>query len=150
MSETIDILIHVSEEELAQAKQAEDQRANITSLILIIASAIQGGLTQTGLTRSALPLTITLILLGIFGAVAVEKLYEHFQRHIQSDKQIRKRLEELYPDTQLKTISTIARETNRAKHPRWIQPIPLHIIWVSLHTFIAILGLIYTIIALLH
>src|SRR5436190_24361360 len=130
MAEAVDILIHISEQEYTQAKQSEDQRTNITGLIIIVASAIQGGLTQTGLNRNVLPLTITLILLGIFGGVAVEKLYERFQYHMMVEREIRKRLEELYPDTQLKTVRNTALERHKTEDVRWAQSIRLHIIWI--------------------
>jgi len=56
-------------------------RSPITGLIVVVASAIQGGLTQTGLNKHALPLTIMLIILGLFGMLASMKLYERARRH---------------------------------------------------------------------
>ena len=81
MTETVEILVSIMEQQLSQAKQSEDQRANITNIVVLIAAAIQGGLTQTGFTKNVLPLTITLIAIGIFGVVATAKLYERFRYH---------------------------------------------------------------------
>ncbi|GCE18620.1 hypothetical protein [Dictyobacter kobayashii] len=149
MSETTDILINVAEQEFAQAKQSEDQRASITGLIVVVASAIQGGLTQTGLTRSALPLTLMLIAIGTFGALASIKLYERFRRHVRLKFLIRQRLEELYPDTKLQALLDLTRKEQQKDFP-FLRGVRLYLIWVWLHFFIIILGIIYTIIALLH
>ncbi|GLV58030.1 hypothetical protein KDH_48640 [Dictyobacter sp. S3.2.2.5] len=149
MSETTDILISVAEQEFAQAKQSEDQRANITGLVIVVASAIQGGLTQTGLTKSALPLTLMLIAIGAFGMLASIKLYERFRRHVRLKFKIRQRLEELYPDTRLQALLDLTRQEQQKDFP-FLRGVRLYLIWVWLHGFIVILGIIYTIIALLH
>lgn len=149
MSETTDILINVADQEFAQAKQSEDQRANITGLLVVVASAIQGGLTQTGLTKNALPLTIMLIVLGAFGMVASIKLYERAKRHIRLKFFVRNRLEELYPDTQLQALLDLTRKEQQAKFPI-VRGIKLWSLWVLLNGIISILGIIYTIIAALH
>ena len=149
MSETTDILINAADREFGQAKQSEDQRSNLTGLIVVVASAIQGGLTQTGLNKSALPLTIMLIVLGIFGIVASIKLYERFRRHVRYGFLIRKRLEELHPDTQLSAMLEITRKEQQAEFPV-LRGIRLYLIWLMLHGMIMVLGIIYTAIALLR
>jgi hypothetical protein len=110
MSETTEILLHQIDEERSQARQSEDQRATISGLIVIIASAIQGGLTQTGSQKNALPLTIMLAILGFFGMVASAKLYERHQLHIHRALNIRDRLEKLYPDTELRSTLDAASD----------------------------------------
>ncbi len=149
MSETTDILINAADREFGQAKQSEDQRSNLTGLIVVVASAIQGGLTQTGLNKSALPLTIMLIVLGIFGIIASIKLYERFRRHVRYGFFIRKRLEELHPDTQLSAMLEITRKEQQAEFPV-LRGIRLYLIWLMLHGMIMVLGIIYTAIALLR
>ncbi|GER90664.1 hypothetical protein KDW_48260 [Dictyobacter vulcani] len=149
MSETTDILINVADQEFAQAKQSEDQRANITGLVVVVASAIQGGLTQTGMTRNALPLTIMLIVIGAFGMVASIKLYERARRHIRLKFFIRKRLEELYPETQLQNLLDLTRKEQQADFPI-MRNIRLWSIWIILNGMVSVLGIVYTIIALLH
>jgi hypothetical protein len=149
MSETTDILMNAADREFGQAKQSEDQRANITGLIVVVASAIQGGLTQTGLDKKALPLTIMLIVLGIFGMLASIKLYERFRRHVRLGFLIRKKLEELHPDTQLSALLEVARKEQQEEFPV-LRSVRLYIIWMTLHCIIMLLGIIYTIISLLH
>ncbi|GCE30173.1 hypothetical protein KDA_56570 [Dictyobacter alpinus] len=149
MSETTDILINVADQEFAQAKQSEDQRANITGLVVVVASAIQGALTQTGLTKNALPLTIMLIVIGAFGMVASIKLYERARRHIRLKFFVRQRLEELYPDTQLQALLDSTRKEQQADFPI-VRHWRLWSLWVILNAMISILGIIYTIVAILH
>ncbi|HTK10748.1 MAG TPA: hypothetical protein VL485_26475 [Ktedonobacteraceae bacterium] len=149
MSETTDILIHAADREFSQAKQSEDQRANITGLVVVIASAIQGGLTQTGLNRNALPLTIMLIVMGGFGVLASLKLYERFRRHIRFGSLIHQKLEELYPDTQLQHLLDQTRIEQQNEFPI-VRSIRLYILWIMLHFIISLLGIIYTFIALSH
>jgi hypothetical protein len=54
MADTNNIPIHMREENLDLAKQAEDQRATMTNLVVIIVSTIQGVLTQIGFVKNAL------------------------------------------------------------------------------------------------
>lgn len=148
MTETTEILIHVMEQQFSQAKQSEDQRANITNIIVLIAAAIQGVLTQTGFTKNTLPLTITLIIIGIFGVVATAKLYERFSYHYEVMRQIRQKLETLNPDTTIRACLDAAWQEHIKKHPIISTKIRLYAIWSALHVLIAALGVIYTIIIL--
>jgi hypothetical protein len=74
MADTTDILMSMIEENWNQVRHSEDQRATITNLIIIVVSVIHGVLTQTGFTRKALPLTLLLIILGLYGIVVTAKL----------------------------------------------------------------------------
>jgi hypothetical protein len=148
MSETTDILTSIMEQQFSQAKQSEDQRANMTNIIVLIAAAIQGGLTQTGFTKNSLPLTITLIIIGIFGVIASAKLYERFRYHYDVVRQIRQRLEELYPDTTIKACLDAAWQGHVKKYPITSTKIRLYVVWSTLHILIATLGVAYTLIIL--
>lgn len=146
MSDTTQILIQMMEQQLSQAKQSEDQRSSITNFIILIAAAIQGVLTQTGFTSKSLPLTITLIVVGIFGVIATAKLYERFRYHYEVMRQIRKKLEELHPDTTIRACLDAAWQVHTKKHTVLPSRIRLHIVWSTLHVLIATLGVIYTVI----
>lgn len=148
MEETTEILIHVMEQQLLQSKQSEDQRSNITNIIVVISVAIQGVLTQTGFTKNALPLTITLIGVGIFGVVATAKLYERSRYHYEVMRQIRKKLEILHPDTTIRACLDAAWQEHSKKHPLISTKIRLYAVWSALHVLIAALGVIYTLIIL--
>lgn len=146
MNNDTDILLRMIELNWTNARQAEDQRSAITGLVVIIASAIQGGLTQTGFSQNALPLTLMLIILGVFGMLATAKLYERFQLNVAFAVNIRKRLEELNPDIQIKKIVDITENEHLALHPILGKKVRLHKLWLTLHALIATLGITYTII----
>src|SRR5690349_1202200 len=115
MDESTEILLRVAEENWAKTRQHEDQRTAITGLIVVIAAAIQGGLTQTGFAKAALPLTITLIMLGLFGALACAKLYERSGLHSRRARLLRRRIDELHPSLQIETLLTISDEEHKLK-----------------------------------
>lgn len=150
MDAQTEILSHEADINWAKTKQHEDQRAAITGLIVVIASAIQGGLTQTGLTKSALLLTTTLLFLGIFGMLACAKLYERAKLHSNRANHIRKRLEELHPTLQVQTLLDASDKEHYLKYGVIAIKIRLYAIWITLHAMIALLGIIYTIIALVR
>ncbi|GCE12267.1 hypothetical protein [Tengunoibacter tsumagoiensis] len=149
MADTTDILISAADREFGQARQSEDQRATLTGIILVVASAIQGGLTQTGLDKSALPLTIMLIILGLFGILASLKLYERARRHTRAAFLFRQRLEELFPETQLSQVIEKTRQQQQKEFPI-LRNVRLYMLWIALHGLIAGLGIIYTIISFIH
>jgi uncharacterized membrane protein len=150
MNEITEILLRVAEQNYAHARQHEDQRAAIAGLIVLIATAIQGGLTQTGLHKNALPLTIMLIVIGIFGMIAGIKLYERSKLHSARVRKLRERIDELNPDAQLQNSLDLSDQEHNTKYPfiaRWVR---LYILWIVLPGIIASLGFIYTFIIVLQ
>src|SRR5947199_10838619 len=137
MAEATDFLLAELQENWAQARQSEDQRAVVSNLIIVIASVIHSILTQTGFTKSALPLTLLLILIGVYGIVASAKLYERHQFHIRRSQKLRLRLDELHPDAHVRKTLDEANEEHWSKHPFLSQRIRLHVVWLALHFLIA-------------
>ena len=150
MADTTDFLLAEAQENWAQARQSEDQRAVISNLIVIIASVIHGILTQTGFTKSAFPLTLLLILLGIYGFVASTKLYERHQFHIHRARKLRQRLDELHPGAHVRETLKTASEEHWSKYPFLSRRVRLYAVWLGLDILIATLGVIYTIIILVR
>lgn len=150
MAETTDFLLAELQENWTQARQSEDQRAVISNLIIVIASVIHGVLTQTGFKKNALPLTILLILIGVYGIVASAKLYERHQFHIRRSQELRLRLDELHPDAHVRKTLDNANQAHWSRLPLLSQRIRLHVVWLALHFLIATLGVIYTIIILVR
>ena len=150
MSEPTEILTAIMNQQLLQAKQSEDQRSGITSIIVLIAAAIQGGLTQTQLNRNSLHLTIPLIVIGVFGVIATAKLYERFRYHYAVMREIRKNLETLQPDTALEASMEVAWQGHAKKYPFISTKIRLYAVWLTLHFLIAASGLVYTLVILFH
>ncbi len=149
MSDTLDALKTIMERNYDQSKVVEEQRTAMTGIVVVIASAIQGALTQTGLNKSSLPLTLMLIILGVFGSLATIKLYERFSFHIHRCDTLRIRLDELYPEAHIMKILNTSDSEHEVIHPIIGVKIRLHRIWLILHILIATLGVVYTLIALL-
>ncbi len=147
-TDTTDYLMHEVEENWTQSRQSEDQRAILTNVIVIIASITNGVLTQTGFNKNALPLTILLIILGFYGAIANAKLYERHQFHVHRARKLRERLEELCPESHVRKLLNDAGEEHYAKYPVLAKNIRLNKIWLVFPILIAVLGVIYTIIIL--
>jgi hypothetical protein len=148
MADETDILLNFCEEEWIQARQSEDQRAIITNIVLVIASASLGLLSQKGLVTELLPVTIFLIILGVYGALTSQKYYERHQFHIERARGWRKRLEELHPKSQINKV----REEANAKHSKKfkrLEKIHLHTLWLFLHMTIALMGIALSIIIII-
>jgi hypothetical protein len=145
MADDTEVLLKFFDEDWRQVRQSEDQRTAFSNIILLIASAVFGFLTQYGLTRNALPLTVLLIVLGIFGGIASEKLYERSKLHMELAWAWRRRIYELHPDIQLDRLTGEAEEVHRKRFPR-LFGLHLHLVWVALQLSIAVAGIILTII----
>jgi hypothetical protein len=147
MDSTNEFLLRSMVENWIHTRQSEDKRATIANVILVVASAIQGMLVLVGLDKKALPLTITLIVLGVYGALASAKLYERSQFHILRARKLRDRLDELCPEAQVQLLQKVAEDEHKTHYPV-LMNVRLNTIWLGLHTVVAILGVVYTIICL--
>lgn len=85
--------------------------------------------------------------IGIFGALFSAKLNERFQLHIKRSREYRRALEETVPNSKIKELISNARQKHEEKAT--LHPIRLHILWMSLNLFIAILGIIVIILAII-
>ena len=145
MADDTDVLLKLCEEQWTQARQSEDQRATITNIVFVVASAIIGLIAQTGLVLQVLPLTILLLVIGIYGAITSEKLYERHQFHMRRAAFWRKRLNELHPNAEIEKYKDQSDARHRTKFPR-LNRMRLHYLWLTLHLGIALAGIILTII----
>ena len=147
MTDASEVLIKFFDEDWRQVRQSEDQRTAFSNIVLLIASAVFGFLTQYGLTRETLPLTVLLIVLGIFGGIASEKLYERSKLHMELAWAWRRRLFELHPDIQLDRLTSEAEEAHRKRFPR-LFGLHLHLVWLALDLAIAAAGIILTVVVM--
>lgn len=150
MVDTGETLLHLFEEERRMGRQSEDQRASIASLVIVIASVINGVLTQTGFHLKSLPLSILLILLGSYGMIFNAKLYERFRLHDRRADKIRNRLDELFPDAQIRVILMKSDEEQDISYPIISRKIRLYRLWIGLHSLILLQGVIYSFIIILN
>jgi hypothetical protein len=147
MSDATAFLLRAMEENWIHARQAEDKRAVIAHVNITAAMVATGIMALVGFKKNALPLTFLLVILGIYGIAATAKLYERSQYHIHRARKLRAKLDELYPDAQVEMLQKSAETEHRVRYPR-LMNVHLNTIWLSLHTLIAVLGVVYTIIIL--
>jgi hypothetical protein len=146
MTDVNDVLLRLYEEQRRQARHSEDQRATISNIVLIVASAILGFVSQNGLVPTTLPLTVLLIAIGLYGAVASEKLYERFRFHANRSSYLRKQIDKLNPKASCLKIFNEADDTHRKEYPVLLK-IRVHMIWLWLHIAIAVAGIVLTTLA---
>ena len=116
-------------------------------IVLIVAAAIQIVLSIIGFNGKALPLTITLIILGEYGMLATTKLYERSQFHIRRARRLRSRLNQLYPDAQVEQLQQSAEHEHQKCYPVFMR-IRLNSIWLGLYVIIFSTGILETILCL--
>jgi hypothetical protein len=141
MADDREVLLNFCNQYWDEIRHVENQRATLTNLIILIASAIVGLMVQKGLSKGFLPLAILLILLGIYGAAITLKLYErynflqtrleHFYRHI----------DELYPNAKFLHLRRVAEDEHKAQFPR-LSKLKVHRLWLALHIAISLSGMV--------
>lgn len=82
---TIEFLMRNLEENWILARQAEDKRAAIAYIVLILAILTPGAFLLT----NRLSLTLLLIPLGLYGLLSTANLYERSQYHILRARKLR-------------------------------------------------------------
>ncbi len=143
MTDDTQVLLKLSEQQWDYLRQAEDQRAQITNMILLIASIVIGFIAQKGLSFDVLPMTILLIALGAYGAIASEKLYERWGFFRERIDMIERKLDALHPGIEITKLWQEANALNNQQFPR-LNKLRLHHLWLVLHLGIALAGLILT------
>ena len=99
---------------------------------------------------NSLPLSALLTFLGIFGAIAVAKLYERGEFHIEQAKAWREKINELCPEAELLIRKKQGNANHANKFGKTIREgIRLHILWGNLNIAIAILGIVLSVIILI-
>jgi hypothetical protein len=142
MADTIDVLIHFSEENWTQFRQHENERATISNLIIIIAAAISGVVTQTGFNKNSLLLTILLIALGVYGVIITVKFYVQSQYYLSRARALGHQLDKLCPDAEIDKLITEADKKYNRQYPILVRRLP---VWFLLHILITLLGIVFTV-----
>jgi len=145
----VDVLIKLYEEQWTQVRHLENQRATVTNLIVIIASAILGFIVQQGLSIEILPVSLLLIVLGVYGALASEKYYERIILCIKRSTVFRDQIDKIHPKMNLAQIMKDYSLQHKERFPR-LSKISLRSLWFFLHLAIALGGLALSVIVLLR
>jgi len=132
-------------ENRAQFRQSESQRAVLTNYVLAIAAAISGLVVQQHFRMLTLPLSILVVLIGLYGALATAKYHERANYHLDQARALTKVLVQsgALPDSD--PILSQYRTAHYQKYPR-LYRIRLHWLWTGLHLGVAAYGLVLVII----
>ena len=77
-----DTLVAYWSEHRAQLRQSESQRAVLTNYVLVVAAAISGLVVQQRFRIRTLPLSVLVVLIGLYGALAAAKYHERANYHL--------------------------------------------------------------------
>jgi len=140
MTDDTEVLLAFVHEHWEEMRHAENQRSTITNIIIVIASLIIGLISQVGLAKGSIVLTLLLAVLGIYGVLITAKLYE---RHQFSQKRLDywyTRIDELHPNAQFLSLRQKADDAHAKEFPKLVK-FRVHRLWIALHSAIALLGI---------
>ena len=144
----VDVFLKLYEEQWIQVRHLEDQRATATNFIVVIASAMLGFIVQQGLSVAILPVSLLLIVLGIYGALTSEKYSERIQLCIKRSTVFRDQIDKIQPEMNLAQIMKAYDVQHKERYPR-LSRIGLRSLWLFLHLAITLGGIALTMIVLL-
>ena len=138
--ECTDILLNELDHQWSQAKQSEDQRAILSNFIVVIAVASEGFIVDKDFPKRALVVAISMIVLGVFGAVASAKYYERFRLSMTRVGRLREKLDAMYPQVGLDDIESNA-DFKHSDRYFILRHIRLNFLWRVLMLGIMLLGI---------
>jgi hypothetical protein len=144
----IEYLHHLLEENWRHVRLSEDRRIAITSVNIIAATGVQITVLVLGFSPRVLPLTIWMILLGLFGCVACLRLDERAQLHSARARRLRELMEE---ETGARAIDVLARsDRSHAERHRVLGRIRLQTAFMGINVATLMAGLTYSVFAIVR
>ena len=119
-------------EHRSQLRQSEGQRAVLTNYVLAIAAAVSGLVVQQHFRTQTLPLSILVVLTGLYGALAAAKYHERANYHLGQARALTRVLVESGDLTDNDVILERFRRDHYLECPR-LSRIRLHWLWTGLH-----------------
>ncbi len=137
MADKIDVLLAFWQEQRESDRQIENQRATLTNIVIV--SAGLGLLAQHGLHPPMLVVTVAMVALGIYGAMASLKSHERSTFHMQQAKWLRQKIGALHPELEIEDGLKAVRRAQRTRFPLLART-RMYALWVALHSAIAVSG----------
>lgn len=145
MNDDCNVLLKLCGEEWSLIRHYEEQRATVTNFVIVIASIAVGFIIQQKMSTDALPIAILLIVLGVYGAIAVTKLFERTQLAATLVGRYTDRLDELCPNSGIKLLRSNALAKHKSKFPI-MSTLHMNHLWLALHIIIAVSGLVLAVV----
>jgi hypothetical protein len=148
VSDPSDIVLAYWSDHRLQVRQSESQRATMTNFILVMTAGLSGLIIQQKLARSTLPLSVLIVLIGVYGALAAAKYHERAAYHLSQARAL--------TDT-LKGMNVLAenpeldgqRQAHYNTYPL-LHRIRLHWLWTGLHLAVAVYGAVLTVVSIIR
>ncbi|MEU6470697.1 hypothetical protein ABZ927_22960 [Streptomyces massasporeus] len=144
MADDVEVLLQMYQEQHNQARQLETQRATLSNLIIVVASAALGFTAQHGLEMIMLIVTLPLVALGGYGALACLKYHERSVLHHRAARRFSLRIEERLPSLLINDGWAELHEQQLLRFPK-IFKIRLYALWITLHIGVAVSGAILSV-----
>jgi hypothetical protein len=154
--QTVPGLWRYYDEHAAQARQHENLRASVTSILSAIAAAVVSLAGLGGLDKADIPAGIVVVVLGFLGVALSVKHYERNRLHTQILHAIRTEITRLDQDEAAVPLSTeeirsraegehnssfaVWRAAKRVSKSPWVR-VRLHILWLGLPAAVGIVGI---------
>lgn len=139
MADKTDVLLALWQEQRESDRQIENQRATLTNIIVVIVSAGLGFLAQKGLHPPMLAVTVPMLALGVYGAVASLKSHERCAFHMRQAMWLRQQIGALHPELEIEDGLRQVRRAQRLRFPLLART-RMYALWVALHSAVAVGG----------
>lgn len=148
MADDSDVLIELWNEQRAHTRQIENQRAQLTNIVILVVAAGLGFVAQKGIGPSVLSVTLPMTLLGVYGSLACMKYRERAALHAMQALRLRAKLDALHPSLGIESGWADTHRDLQTRFPRLIK-LRLYALWVALHAGVGVVGAVLTLAALL-
>ena len=129
------------QEHREQLRQSENQRAVLTNYVLVITAAISGFIVQQHFAARTLPLSVLIIVIGVYGAVAVAKYHERADYHLLQARALTRVLVWAGALADQATLLEEYRQEHYRNYRR-LHRLRLNRLWTGLHLGIAGYGIV--------
>jgi hypothetical protein len=141
MSDMLDVFRELYRESRTEARHQEEQRTSMTNFTIAVSAGLLGVVAlDEKIDKSDWPPALFIILLGMFGALFSAKYHERFSYFMERSRAFRTKIEELVPDTNVKTIIKEAGDRTKQSFP-WMYKLRADWFWVLIHILITVIGI---------
>ena len=139
MTESEGAVLAYWKEHREQLRQSENQRAVLTNYVLVITAAVSGLIVQQQFSLRTLPLSILIVVTGLYGALAAAKYHERAGYHLQQAQALTRVLVEAGGLADSSIALGEFRQAHYREYPR-LSRLRLHWLWTRLHLGVAVYG----------
>jgi hypothetical protein len=134
-----DAVLAYWKEHREQFRQSENQRAVLTNYVLVITAAVSGLIVQQRFNMRTLPLSVLIVVIGLYGALASAKYHERADYHLFQARALTRVLIDAGALVDSNAVLEEFRQTHYRRYPR-LRRIRLNWLWTGMHLGIAVFG----------